>query len=97
VEARVGRFTGEEIFSIVWWFSPHSGFEDLFFVVFLLLKCRGDYIGEEMRYYTLVLPSVTLLTSNTIKLPLTCRGDSQGSMFLLNSRSPLYETGILIC
>jgi len=76
--------------------SPLSEPEFCFVVcVFLLLKDVGEIHRVEF-YNTLVLPSVILKETSSITDVNSCRGDSQGRILIVNSRSPLSETGIIL-
>ena len=70
----------------------------VFVVFFVMLKCRGDYTGEELYINTLVLPSVFALMFDfcIVLFCFRCRGDSQERREKCNSRSPLYETEIVV-
>jgi len=60
--------------------------------------CRGEYTGEESDSYTLVLPSLKPEICFFVLLFVQDVGEiTQGSLlFIINSRSPLYETGTLV-
>ena len=74
-----GRFTGEEIGNYVWWFSPLYKTTLFMILGVLVFSCRGDFTGEEMYNFTLVLPSVYFLLIDSIVFDvITCRGDYTG-------------------